>query len=111
LVTVSLISEMIEEALDGVENMKCRSCGATNRKDSKFCKECGSSLTVNLACPRCHFVNLPDSTYCTQCGSRLSIQRKPMGTQKRCQSCGYLNDVDAAYCYYCNQKILEEIPE
>jgi RNA polymerase subunit RPABC4/transcription elongation factor Spt4 len=99
------------EALDGVENMKCRNCGATNRKDSKFCKECGSSLTVNLACPRCHFVNLPDSTYCTQCGSRLSIQRKPMGTQKRCQSCGYLNDVDAAYCYYCNQKILEEIPE
>ncbi|MCK5553467.1 MAG: zinc ribbon domain-containing protein [Deltaproteobacteria bacterium] len=91
--------------------MKCRNCGAINRKDSKFCKKCGSSRNMNLACPRCHCDNLPDAYYCTQCGTRLSIQRKPKGTQKCCQSCGYFNDVDAAYCYYCNQKILEECPE
>lgn len=99
------------ELIDGVFTMKCRSCGATNRKDAKFCKQCGSNLSTSYACPRCHFENLPDSAYCTQCGTRLFVQRKPKGTQKRCQSCGYLNDVDAVYCYCCNQKIMEDFGE
>ena len=98
-------------ATEGVLLMKCRNCGAVNRKDSKFCKQCGSSLKMNLACPRCHFENLPDASFCTDCGTRLSIQGKPRGTQKRCQSCGYPNDIDAVYCYCCNQKILEDYPE
>jgi hypothetical protein len=98
-------------AIDGVLTMKCRSCGATNRKDSKFCKQCGANLNINLTCPRCHFENPLDSAYCTQCGMRLSVQKGLKGTQKRCQSCGYLNDIDAAYCYYCNQKIMEDFPE
>ncbi len=110
LVPLSFFPEGIG-ATDGVFIMKCRSCGATNKKDSKFCKQCGSNLNISFACPRCHFENLPDSAYCTQCGTKLSVQRKPKGTQKRCQSCGYLNDVDVVYCYYCNQKIMEDYLE
>ena len=110
---MDIISPFLEGmgTTEGVVIMKCRSCGAINKKDSKFCKQCGSSLNIDLACPRCHFENLPDSAYCTQCGARLSVQRKPKSTQKKCQSCGYVNDIDAAYCYYCNQKIMEEYPE
>jgi len=98
-------------AIDGVFTMKCRSCGATNKQGSKFCKHCGSSLSTSYACPRCHFENLPDSAYCTQCGTRLSFQKKPKGTQKRCQSCGYPNDIEAIYCSCCNQKIAEDSGE
>ena len=50
--------------------MHCGQCHAENRKGSRFCAECGKSLTD--ACPACEFANYPDAKFCGGCGKALS---------------------------------------
>ncbi len=56
----------------------CPECGAENREDSLFCKECGSQLIQNLEkkkftnsgiCPNCGLINEPESSFCRECGT------------------------------------------
>jgi hypothetical protein len=50
--------------------MKCGQCESNNRKDQRFCSNCGSSLA--RACPDCEFLNEPEAHFCGQCGKSLS---------------------------------------
>ena len=50
--------------------MQCFQCHAENRKERRFCAECGASL--NLACPSCGFSNQPGERFCGGCGSQIA---------------------------------------
>ncbi|MCB2223729.1 MAG: AAA family ATPase, partial [Actinobacteria bacterium] len=50
--------------------MRCQSCGSDNREGRRFCRECGTALS--LACPSCGAGNEPDDRFCGECGSPLS---------------------------------------
>ena len=49
--------------------MTCQACGADNRADRRFCRECGASLVAG--CPSCGAVNEPDDRFCGSCGTAL----------------------------------------
>ena len=50
--------------------MVCQVCGAENRVDRRFCRECGVSLIAG--CPSCGTVNEPDDRFCGSCGTALT---------------------------------------
>ena len=50
--------------------MQCPECRAENRKERRFCAQCGASL--NLACPSCGFSNEPGEKFCGGCGSPIA---------------------------------------
>ncbi len=50
--------------------MTCRVCGTENRADRKFCKECGSPLSV--ACAHCGTENDAEDKFCGGCGKPLA---------------------------------------
>ena len=49
--------------------MDCRVCGADNREDRKFCRECGNPLA--LTCPNCGTENEVGDKFCGSCGQNL----------------------------------------
>jgi hypothetical protein len=53
----------------------CPSCGHENRKDAKFCKDCGGSLAPT--CPSCGADLEADASFCNKCGSRLAESAAP----------------------------------
>ncbi len=59
--------------------MDCRVCGAENREDRKFCRECGSSLAP--ACPNCGADNDPGDKFCGTCGHQLAAAPPPPAPQ------------------------------
>ena len=56
--------------------MICTSCGAENRADRRFCRECG--LALEAGCPVCGASNEPGDRFCGTCGSALET----MGSQR-----------------------------
>jgi class 3 adenylate cyclase/tetratricopeptide (TPR) repeat protein len=55
--------------------MNCAVCGAENREDRKFCRECGNRLA--LACPYCGSHNDPGDRFCGSCGHQLAEAPAP----------------------------------
>jgi RNA polymerase subunit RPABC4/transcription elongation factor Spt4 len=51
--------------------LRCHKCNQLNDADSKFCKECGTSLLKSKACPACNELNDPDAKFCDNCGRAL----------------------------------------
>jgi class 3 adenylate cyclase/tetratricopeptide (TPR) repeat protein len=49
----------------------CASCGAENRDDAKFCRDCGSALA--RTCPNGHPV-AADARFCDECGAALAAR-------------------------------------
>ena len=51
----------------------CPNCGTANRDGSKFCNECGWSLTqvTGARCPKCGASNPMKSIFCNRCGARI----------------------------------------
>ena len=49
--------------------MKCLKCQFENRKDAKFCKECGNEL--ELSCPQCGNAYTRGTRFCDECGQSL----------------------------------------
>jgi len=47
--------------------MRCATCETDNADESKFCRECGSRLS--LACAACGTVLSPGSRFCVECGA------------------------------------------
>ncbi len=48
----------------------CRACGSENPNDKRFCRDCGTSLT--LTCPSCHAAIEPGHPFCGDCGAALA---------------------------------------
>ncbi len=59
--------------LEGI-GMKCPQCQTENPDTKKFCRECGSKLS--LACPKCESEVLPGDRFCGECGQNLTILSK-----------------------------------
>jgi RNA polymerase subunit RPABC4/transcription elongation factor Spt4 len=51
--------------------LRCHKCNQLNDADSKYCKECGTSLLKSKACPACNELNDPDAKFCDNCGRAL----------------------------------------
>lgn len=51
----------------------CPSCGARNRRGSKYCCGCGQRLDIvfNVSCPACDRLNPGGSAFCAFCGAKL----------------------------------------
>jgi hypothetical protein len=49
------------------DTIKCRSCGAENKKNSKFCSQCGQ-LVAGQLCSSCGQPVRAGATFCSSCG-------------------------------------------
>src|SRR6056297_3299601 len=49
--------------------MKCPKCETDNRKEAKFCRQCGADLS--LKCPSCGHSYPEGSLFCDECGCQL----------------------------------------
>ncbi len=49
--------------------MICASCQTENPDDNRFCRECGSKLS--LVCPECGVEILPSDKFCGKCGHKF----------------------------------------
>jgi rRNA maturation endonuclease Nob1 len=51
--------------------MKCSACSVDISDDSKFCPECGVTVTQSVACNFCNEPNLPSASFCAECGKPM----------------------------------------
>jgi hypothetical protein len=55
----------------------CPTCGFSNKEGSKFCNQCGTTLSTiptsggKLRCPSCGTLNAPNNVFCDKCNTRL----------------------------------------
>jgi class 3 adenylate cyclase len=54
-----------------ISEVRCRSCGASNRMNAKFCGQCGTSLAPELVCGACGAPSPPGQRFCDECGAPL----------------------------------------
>ncbi len=52
------------------DTIKCRSCGAENKKNSKFCAQCGQLVSGQL-CGKCGQPVRSGATFCSGCGAKV----------------------------------------
>ena len=72
--------------------MKCTACGSENPEDSKFCAECGTSLSVSTA----------SSTGVESAEVRMTEDRRQLGSDEHfCNSCGEIIKKLAEICPKC----------
>ena len=55
--------------------MTCSKCGVENRPERRFCRSCGTPLTVE--CSSCGTGNDPTDRFCGSCGSELGSEQLP----------------------------------
>jgi hypothetical protein len=51
------------------DTIKCRSCGAENKKNSKFCAQCGQLVSGQL-CSKCGLPVRAGAAFCSGCGAK-----------------------------------------
>jgi hypothetical protein len=51
------------------DTIKCRSCGAVNKKNSKFCAQCGQLISGQL-CSKCGQPIRAGAAFCSGCGAK-----------------------------------------
>ena len=93
--------------------MNCAVCGAENREDRKFCRECGNPLA--LACPNCGSHNDPGDRFCGSCGHQLAeapapsqaAQPEPATAERRFVSVLFADLV--GYTTYAEQRDSEDV--
>ena len=49
----------------------CGKCGTANPAGSKFCNNCGSTLSASTKCSKCGFENAVGAKFCNNCGNKL----------------------------------------
>jgi hypothetical protein len=52
------------------DTIKCRSCGAENKKNSRFCAQCGQLVSGQL-CGKCGQPVRDGATFCSGCGAKV----------------------------------------
>lgn len=65
------IASGIREGTDEQETIECKQCKHLNKKDSKFCNNCGNKLNHEIKCTHCGKITPSDSKYCNNCGEKL----------------------------------------
>jgi len=55
-----------------VQIVRCHKCNENNEASSKFCKNCGMSLSKSVACSKCSELNDPDARFCDNCGQEIA---------------------------------------
>ena len=63
-------------------NVLCASCGHENRKEARFCGECGGALVSTVVCPGCGGQNPPGQGFCDACGHALSHARSSAAAEE-----------------------------
>ena len=61
--------------------MLCPNCQHENRKNARFCENCGSKLV--RACPNCGTQNRPEANFCDKCGTNLTNQKDEKARETR----------------------------
>jgi len=56
--------------------MKCPKCQFENPEKKKFCRRCGTKLS--LLCPQCSSEYLPGDEFCGECGYNLTVPQRPI---------------------------------
>ena len=59
-----------------------------------------------MRCPQCHFENEVGSKFCGNCGATLSISQPIEAGQLYCTSCGTRNPPDSLFCENCGSKLV-----
>lgn len=79
--------------------IKCSSCGAELKTDSKFCMECGKKYTPCIQCK----ADIPDgATICPSCGTAVP---------KPCPNCGKLLPANSKFCPECGHLMIKKCPK
>ncbi|GMV98663.1 MAG: zinc ribbon domain-containing protein [Phycisphaerae bacterium] len=66
------ISDGIQAGSGAPAGTRCRTCGADNDADARFCSQCGRPLVSVRVCPACRHENDSDARFCDNCGQALS---------------------------------------
>ena len=103
---------MVFEGLD----MRCHKCGVENPPRSRFCLECGATLTIpttptpsypgaSKSCIKCGNSNPPHAKFCFECGTLLEDDVQPQ--THLCPTCGITADISRLFCPNCGQSLIE----
>ncbi len=71
--SVRTIARSIKEGISESEGAKvvCQKCGTMNASDSRFCKNCGTTLRKDKKCPDCGEQNDSEARFCDKCGFKF----------------------------------------
>ena len=95
----SVIGNSVGANAAGENEVICPNCNSPTNKNSKFCGNCGSSLTST--CPNCGASVALDTKFCGECGSPMS---EP---ERTCPECGATVDADMKFCGECGSPMSE----
>jgi len=79
----------------------CPNCGTQNIAGTKYCGNCGKSLTpvAKIVCPKCGEAMAETMKFCGNCGSPLKPEKK------KCPKCGTENLSTNKFCGSCGEKL------
>lgn len=86
-----------------VEEIKCKSCGASISKTAKFCSECGIPTDQTIPkpksekCPRCNKLRNGNDRFCDSCGWDFNQSPEPTPRRIVGYKCGQCKQTTKAY--------------
>ena len=102
----------------------CPHCKAMNIADSKFCANCGQSMSKPqpvqpakpespkmACCPHCNLFIAADRQFCSNCGKPVNVAVKASPESKiQCPHCHTYNEPGSVYCSNCGQNMKVSAP-
>ena len=99
----------------------CPHCKAMNIADSKFCANCGQSMSAPqpaksespkmARCPHCNLFIAADRQFCSNCGKTVNVAVKTSTESKiQCPHCHTYNEPGSVYCSSCGQNMKTSAP-
>jgi membrane protease subunit (stomatin/prohibitin family) len=101
-----MMAQQMQQGQQAQQVVICQNCGAKNPVGTKFCGNCGTSLTptAKIVCPKCKAENPAGTKFCGNCGAALTIQTSA-GDEVTCSKCGTKNPAGTKFCGNCGQKL------
>ncbi len=92
-------------ALAPVAVQTCPHCGAVLRSNARFCRQCGQAVVaVPVTCPRCGVPVRANARFCPRCGTLLTALPSPVAVL-HCPSCGAPIRPGARFCRLCSRPL------